>query len=327
MIVIPNIDSKIWHFEYRAVDVLKEYYDTGKIVIDTNSEGPDNSALGLYDFLDYIVDVYNIDPANIEISTCNQLENHQKYTIRHTPPLYVDECNTFVNSHEFLNKQFDANFKLFGLFIGRLNSYRLELLNFIHRDHQTQSVYTCHYDRQIEFHQPHNGISNLIENSKDWNLINKCIDTLSECPFQIEAVDSYPILTPAHMNISKVYHTFFVEIVCETYFSGNTFYPTEKTWRPILLNTPFIVQGPQNYLDNLRKLGFQTFDKWWDEGYSEDPADHQIFEIQQVITRISKWSDKKVQKVYRDMKPILDNNFECMQNLSSADFKRVFEYE
>ena len=129
------------------------------------------------------------------------------------------------------------------------------------------------------------------------------------------------------MNISKMYHNFFVEIVVETYFTGSTFFPTEKTWRPILLKTPFIVQGPQDYLSNLKKLGFQTFDKWWDEGYSEDPADHQIVEIQKVIDTIGNWSESKIQKVYNDMKPVLDNNFECMQNLSSADFKEVFAYE
>ena len=129
------------------------------------------------------------------------------------------------------------------------------------------------------------------------------------------------------MNISKVYHRFFVEIVAETYFTGETFYPTEKIWRPILLRTPFIVQGSQNYLHNLKKLGFQTFDKWWDEGYSEDPSDYQISEVQKVIDTISKWTISKMQKVYNDMKPIIHNNFECMQNLSDSDFRRVFDYE
>lgn len=327
MIKLPNIDGKIWNIEFKIVDILKQYRDTGKIFIDMNGEGPDNVALGLYELLDYIVDVYDIDPANIEISTCNQLENHRKYTIKHTPPLYVEQCNNFVNSNVFLNKQFDANFKTFGLFIGRLNSYRLELLNFIHRRHQKQSFYTCHYDRAVEFHQPHCGISDLIQHGRDWSIIKDCVRTLSECPFQIESVETFPILTPAHMNIAKVYHNFFVEIAAETYFTGTTFYPTEKTWRPILLRTPFIVQGPQDFLSNLKKLGFMTFNKWWDEGYSEDPADHQIFEIQRVITKISKWSDSKVQKVYSDMKPVLDNNFECMQNLKSSDFQRVFKYE
>ena len=327
MINLPNIDSIIWNFEFKVVDILKEYEDTGKIIIDLNAEGPDNHALGLYKLLDYIVDVYDIDPAKIEIYTCNQIETHHAYKIKRNPPLYVEECNDFVNANFFPDKTFDSGFKIFAMFIGRLNNYRLELLNFLHNKHKKHSLYTCHYDRKRDFHRPHCGITNLIQNNKDWSLVSECIQTLSECPFQIETVETCPILTPANMNISKVYHNFFVEIVAETYFTGNTFYPTEKTWRPILLKTPFIVQGPQDYLNNLKKLGFQTFEKWWDEGYTEDPADYQIVEIEKVITTISKWSDRKIQKVYRDMKPVLDNNFQCMQNLSSADFRRVFEYE
>ena len=42
-----------------------------------------------------------------------------------------------------------------------------------------------------------------------------------------------------------------------------------------MLLTPFIVQGSQWFLHRLRDMGFQTFDRWWDEGYSEDPANHQ----------------------------------------------------
>lgn len=328
MIQIPNIDSKIWNFQYKVVDILQEYQSTGRIIIELDSEGPDIQSLGLYELLDYIVDSFDIDHAVIEILTCNQLEQHQTYKIKRNPPLYIKkECNNFEKINIFQNKTFNSDFKTFGMFVGRLNGYRLELLNLLHRNFKHQSLYTCHYDRKLEFHLPHNGVTELLKNNKDWNLLAECIETLSECPFTIEHVDSYPILSPAHMNISKVYHNFFVEIVAETYFTGETFYPTEKIWRPILLRTPFIVQGPQNYLNNLKKLGFQTFDKWWDEGYSEDPSDYQISEIQKVIDTISKWSTSKMEKVYHDMKPTIDNNFECMQNLSDADFKRVFEYE
>lgn len=327
MINIPNTDSKIWNFQYKAVDILHEYQSTGKIIIDLNAEGPDIQSLGLNDLLDYIVNSFDIDPAVIEIITCNQIEHQQTYKIKRKPPLYVEECNNFEKLNIFENKTFDSDFKTFGIFVGRLNGHRLELLNFIHRNFKNQSLYTCHYDRKLEFHIPFNGITELLKNNKDWSLLSECIETLSECPFTIEQVDSYPILSPAHMNISKVYHNFFVEIVAETYFTGETFYPTEKIWRPILLRTPFIVQGSQNYLHHLKKLGFQTFDKWWDEGYSEDPSDHQISEIQKLINTISDWSTVKMQKVYNDMKPVIDNNFECIQNLSDSDFKRVFEYE
>ena len=115
-----------------------------------------------------------------------------------------------------------------------------------------------------------------------------------------------------------------VEIVCETCYNGNTFFPTEKTWRPILLETPFIVQGPQWYLHRLRDLGFQTFDRWWDEGYTEDPANWQNTEIKKVIDSIGKLTIEQLQEMYTEMKPVLAHNKKRFMELTSKDFK-IFE--
>ena len=167
-------------------------------------------------------------------------------------------------------------------------------------------------------------MENLIELYPEY--LDDAVALIKTSPITFEKV-SYPMLEDQHCNIQTCYSDFFVEICCETFYSGNTFFPTEKTWRAIASGTPFIIQGPQWYLHNLRKLGFRTFDKWWDEGYSEDPSDWQPQEIIKVIRTIGDWSTTKMQKVYNDMKPVIDNNFECMQNLSDSDFKRVFEYE
>jgi len=326
MISVPNMDNKIWNFEYKVVDMLKEYSDTGKIVVDLDTEGPDLNEIGLLPLLDYMVDVYDIDPKKITIMTSNQIETNQKYTIDLHAPHLMEPCNNFISNNVFPKKTFDANFKTFGLFIGRLNKYRLELLAELHTKHKSKSLYTCHYDRIKEYHRPHCGITDLINDGREWNTIIECVQTLSECPFISDIVESFPILTPAHMNISKVYHNFFIDIVAESYSTGVAFLPSEKIWRPLLLNTPFIVQGPHNYIKNLQKLGFQSFDKWWNEGYSEDPAEYQVLEIKKIICEISDWSDRKVQRVYNDMKPILDNNFECMRNLTDKKFQQVFGY-
>ena len=126
------------------------------------------------------------------------------------------------------------------------------------------------------------------------------------------------------MNIAKVYHKFFVEIVAETYSTGKTFYPTEKIWRPILLKTPFIVQGPQNYLENLKKLGFKTFDRWWNENYSLNTYDYQLVEISKVLKEISKWSCEDMRRVYSEMEDTLEHNYNVMMNLKNEDFVEAF---
>jgi hypothetical protein len=88
----------------------------------------------------------------------------------------------------------------------------------------------------------------------------------------------------------------------------------------MLLETPFIVQGPQWYLQRLRDLGFQTFDRWWDEGYSEDPANWQNTEIKKVINSVSELSLEKLQEMYTEMKPVLAHNKKRFLELTSKDF-------
>ena len=135
---------------------------------------------------------------------------------------------------------------------------------------------------------------------------------------------SYPILRAQHNNIYSEYYNFLVEIVCETYYTGRTFFPTEKTWRAIMLETPFIVQGPQWHLHRLRDLGFQTFDRWWDEGYAEDPSDHQPYEIVKVIDSIAEKSIQELNTMYQEMQPILQHNKKRLMELTGEDFE-IFE--
>jgi hypothetical protein len=68
-------------------------------------------------------------------------------------------------------------------------------------------------------------------------------------------------------SLLQHYQKFAVEIVCETYTQGNTFFPTEKTIRPLMAAKPIMIYGPQYYLSRLRSMGFRTYHDIWDESY------------------------------------------------------------
>jgi hypothetical protein len=121
------------------------------------------------------------------------------------------------------------------------------------------------------------------------------------------------------LNIVKLYPKFFVEIVSLTYWSGNTFYIDEKLWRPILMRTPFIVQGPQDFLRRFRALGFRTFDRWWDEGYSEDPADCQPEAIVQLLNQLSQLTLNDIRVILAEMQDTLEHNYNLMMRLTKKD--------
>jgi hypothetical protein len=119
-----------------------------------------------------------------------------------------------------------------------------------------------------------------------------------------------------------------VEIVCETFLSGNSFYPTEKTWRPFICRTPFLTLGPQGFLANLHKLGFRTFSQWWDESYDQD-ADLDngriaINSIQQTQQRLSKLSTQELEGMYIDMKDTLEYNYQHFMQLKETDFAKIW---
>ena len=147
-------------------------------------------------------------------------------------------------------------------------------------------------------------------------------------PIKNDNIDSYPILTPAHFNISKVYREFFVEIVCETFCAGRSFYPTEKTWRPFICQTPFLMQGPKDFLKNLKKLGFKTFSTWWDESYDEDVGLENgkvsIRTIQKNIEMLSNLTTAELHNMLDDMKGTLEHNYQRFMLLNEKDFKLVW---
>lgn len=60
------------------------------------------------------------------------------------------------------------------------------------------------------------------------------------------------------------------EIVSETDIN-DTLFMTEKTLKPILNKTPFLLNGSCLTLYQLKKLGFQTYDLLFDESYDREP--------------------------------------------------------
>ena len=180
--------------------------------------------------------------------------------------------------------------------------------------------YWLHYDSSNDFHKSHIGLE---ESITKFNIVNVSAeaDFLSQCPIKLNNKDiCYPILHDQHNDIHTYYSKFFVEIVCETYYSGESFFPTEKTYRCIAMKTPFIIQGPTWFLENLKKLGFKTFSKFWNEGYSEDPPAIALLGILEVINTLQKLTAQEISTMYNEMKPILEHNYTTLMNLTNSDF-------
>ena len=322
MINIPNNDSNIIDKDKLIVELIKHIsIQSNRIDISTNFEGPCAKSLGLYDLLDFICAEFNYPKNQIYIHTCNLIEAHAEYNIIITPQMgYLMQARDFLTKHGLVDKNFN-NIKHFGNFIGHGNVHRLHLASYLHKKYKDKTLATYHCNVTDSYHRPFLSIEDMMFLGYNNEEVDSGLSLLRDSPIKIDSIDQYPILLPTTLNIFKVYSNFFVEIANVTYFTGNTFYIDEKLWRPLLSKTPFIVQGPQYFLENLRKLGFQTFSDFWDEGYQEDPASHQPREIIKVIDYISNFSNQQLLDMYNSMTPILEHNRQRAFEILESDFK------
>jgi hypothetical protein len=75
------------------------------------------------------------------------------------------------------------------------------------------------------------------------------------------------------------YYQTHISIASET--TQNEWFPTEKTYKSLMLGHPFVVYGGQHSLAKIRELGFETFGSCIDESYDSVPypqerADHLV---------------------------------------------------
>jgi len=327
MIIVPNIDSKIWDPESMILDIVGEISQGHPVEISLNAEGPCAESLGLYRILDDICERFSYPREKITILTCNQVEYHPEYRIEIEPPLYIDATQEFAPTvQDYSSKSLQQDFRHFGIFIGRSNWIRLWLASVMREKYNHKTAMTYHWKLSDEFHSAHIGLDDMLR----WNAgpadVARASEFLAQCPMGLTEQTSYPILSPEHLNICKIYHGFFLEVVCETYYSGRSFYPTEKIWRPLLMKTPFVVHGPVDYLRNLRQLGFRTFDAWWDEGYDDYGHGTRVEKILDLLDHLQAMSPEDLRSMYQNMLPTLEHNHQVFMSLRESDFAKAFGY-
>lgn len=303
-------DSKIWNAEKFVAD-LANASRQGPVVIDMKTEAPCLDSIN-FDQIISCISGLNID----HIRTSNQLSSSAFKEIR-TPfvelHLVKSKLQTFRPVVSSLSHKF-------GMFISRSNWFRLGLASFLYQNYKNSTWFTYHYNNVDDYHVANFGLETLLQ--KQWSMRQSVFDFIQQLPIKSDAL-CYPILWNAGaLDLQQPYQSIFCEIVCETYFTGKTFMMTEKIMRPIMQRRPFVVQGPKYYLDNLRLLGFKTFDAWWDESYTMDDPDGQFESISWTLDHIGTQSDQTLRTWYKEMQPTLEHN---AQVLSALTDKQILE--
>ena len=104
----------------------------------------------------------------------------------------------------------------------------------------------------------------------------------------------------------------WVSVVSEASFGDeeNTCFLSEKTFKSIACNHPFIVLGNRGSLSYLRDMGYKTFSSFFDESYDNLPTWERMDGIVNTIKQITAIEDKL--SWFKSMQEIVEHNYETL---------------
>ena len=104
-------------------------------------------------------------------------------------------------------------------------------------------------------------------------------------------------------------------LVTETVATGKRLHLTEKTFKPICLQMPFIIVGTAGSLEYLRSYGFKTFGGVWDESYDDESDDIvRLEKIAQLLKELDALSQKEKQELFHASNDIIQHNYNHFYN-------------
>ena len=130
--------------------------------------------------------------------------------------------------------------------------------------------------------------------------------------YELPWAQDYPKYGMDQDIFEKPYNDTKYSLVAETNDTNDEIFMTEKIWKPIIAQQPFVVHGNYLYLQSLREMGFKTFANYFDEGYDlEADADKRIDKIvttcQDLLTR--NWQD-----IYLQTQSLREHNLDTFFN-------------
>jgi len=318
MLTIPiQVSGDRWNNRPDVKQLLDQTCVGDTVMLDLCSEGPSLHRLGIVDLVDqYQLEVYitrwsnSIESVPYRQTLCNK------------------DSHFFPMSHHYWVEEIDnednAEFR-FALFQGRGCPSRNRILYDTYQQYREYFLLSKMQNRNSSAwgfeNLPHHIIC---ESMTQWfDDVDSARLWFDNCP--ISSIDNHtiqdqyvvPEISSGKMALSlfEHYHRFNVELVCETYTLGETFFPTEKTVRPMVGNKPFIVYGPINYLNNLQSLGFKTFSDVWDESYDRLEGPQRWNAMQKLIHYITSVDNSAWKQIIQHCKEKTQHNRDLIRQM------------
>lgn len=307
-------DSVIWNRQ-ELLEFLIQHQ--GQVIDLEIAEGACLKSLGLFDLLDAF------SFTSVAIRTFNLVQEPWKNYKIQGHSLSYRYFNVAPNSDYTQYHTWTGNC-IFGALYNRPTWSRIGLAGYLHKHHSKQTTLNFRFDPRDMDQRNVFELDQLFVMHPE--SVKNFMDVYSEFPLQLEETDGYTVggTTKTHTDqLSNFYPDFFVDIVAETFLKGRSFYPTEKTTRPMLMKKPFILMGSKCFLIHLRQMGFKTFHDFWNEDYDGHGTDQRYTRILDIIKDLASKSPAELQDMYQRMQPILDHNYNL---LISKKFTKEIAY-
>ena len=302
--IIAATSDKLWNYNNFLSFLIANQHK--HIEIDIQPEAICLKNLGVYELLNK----FSFD--QVDITTWNPLEKHTNYNI-----LYKGN-NFWFNKIEKVNPALHTwnQTKLFYCLFGRPTASRLGLASYLYSNYKNQSHLhfsaTTHQDELIQIE-----LDKLL--TYDINSIGAAGILIKKLPLLLfnsnnyTKYNGYVYADP----LTNLYQDILIDVISESHVAGKTFFPTEKTIRPMWLKKPFIIFASKDYLCYLRQMGFKTFQTptstFWSEDYDGYEGKERYVRILKLIDELAKKSKKELKEMFQAMQPILDHNYNLLQ--------------
>ena len=116
-----------------------------------------------------------------------------------------------------------------------------------------------------------------------------------------------PSYASARLDLHELASESLVYVITETVGTGQRQHLTEKTFKPICLQMPFVMSSTARSLEYLRRYGFETFHDVWDESYDQETDDLKRMER---VADLLLWLENTDQsKVFAQCSDIVQHNY------------------
>lgn len=255
-----------------------------------------------------LLDMFNFEQVNIY--THNPFEKSNKYNI-------IFQSNFWFTKQETVDTELhNWNFKKkFFCFYHRPTASRLGLAGYLFANHNESSL--LHFSAELD-------ADNRIQFELDKLLsyrtesIQEAGALVNQLPLLLSSSERYTYNQGYYFDdpLTNFYQDILVDVVVESHVTGDTFFPTEKTTRPMWLKKPFILFGTKNYLDYLHQMGFRTFADFWDESYDGFEGPDRFNKILTLLDQLAKKSTDELEHMYLSMTYTLEHNYNLLKNQS-----------